>query len=33
MDLLEIMIELHIWYYFGVKNMIPLTTGLDTSKV
>ena len=29
MDLLEFMMELGIWYYLEVKNMILFTTGLD----
>ena len=31
MDLLEFMMELGIWYYLEVKNMILFATGLDIS--
>ena len=33
MDLLEFMMELDIWYYLEVKNMIPFTTELDNLEV
>ena len=29
MDLLEFMMELDIYYYLEVRNMIPFTAGLD----